>query len=245
MAPARRAGGSRRHRAGGYYQGYPASRFGPPSFGGGVPQYGPTPPMPAPRRRNPLRFIAFSHDHCCALAALAGLVITGLSSGPSEAAYQNDDYQVPPPDRNPPPIPLPQTYEEADQLITKNSFYRETVPTPVRCNSEPINVTTASDAQLKSHFEGLMECLVRVREPPVVNSGWIIVRPTVTIYGERAHHEMRHERHQCLLLLSRSAGLLQQPAATGSCRLYGATNGPLTSSWLMNLDTRYRRELPS
>jgi len=58
-------------------------------------------------------------------------------------AYQNDDYQVPPPDSNPPPIPLPQTYEEADQLITKNAFYRETVPTPVRCNSEPINVTTA------------------------------------------------------------------------------------------------------
>jgi predicted metalloprotease len=168
---------------GGYYQGYPASRFGPPSFGGGVPQYGPTPPMPAPRRRNPLRFIAFV-TIIVALAALAGLIITGLNSGPSDMAYQNDDYQVPPPDSNPPPIPQPQTYEEADQLITKNAFYRETVPTPVRCNSEPINVTTASDAQLKSHFEGLMECLVRVWEPPVVNSGWIIVRPTVTIYGE-------------------------------------------------------------
>ena len=169
--------------SGGYYQSYPSSPFGPQSFGGGVPQYGPTPPMPAPRRRNPLRFVAFV-TIIVALAALAGLVITGLSSGTSDVAYQNEEYQVPPPDRNPPPIPVPQTYEEAEQLITKNSFYDENVPAPVRCNSEPINVTTASDAQLKSHFEGLMECLVRVWEQPVTNAGWTIVRPTVTIYGE-------------------------------------------------------------
>jgi predicted metalloprotease len=99
-------------------------------------------------------------------------------------AYQNEDYQVPPPDQSPPPIPVPQTYGEAEQLITKNRFYNQTVPVPVRCDSEPINVVTASDAQLKSHFEGLMECLVRVWEPPVTEADWIIVRPTVTIYGE-------------------------------------------------------------
>jgi predicted metalloprotease len=119
-----------------------------------------------------------------ALIALAGLLITGLSSGSSNAAYQNDNYQVPPPDRNPPPIPIPQTYDEAEQWITKSAFYSQSVPTPVRCNSQPINVSTASDAQLKSHFDGLMECLVRVWEPPVTNAGYIIVRPTVTIYGE-------------------------------------------------------------
>ncbi len=43
---------------------------------------------------------------------------------------------------NPPPIPVPQTYEEAEQLITKNPFYAQTVPVPVRCNSQPIDVTT-------------------------------------------------------------------------------------------------------
>jgi predicted metalloprotease len=119
-----------------------------------------------------------------AFAALAALVISGLNSAPSDVAYQNEDYQVPPPDQSPPPIPVPQTYGEAEQLITKNRFYNQTVPVPVRCDSEPINVVTASDAQLKSHFEGLMECLVRVWEPPVTEADWIIVRPTVTIYGE-------------------------------------------------------------
>ena len=139
--------------------------------------------MPAPRRRNPLKFVAFV-TIIVAFAALAALVISGLNSAPSDVAYQNEDYQVPPPDQSPPPIPVPQTYGEAEQLITKNRFYNQTVPVPVRCDSEPINVVTASDAQLKSHFEGLMECLVRVWEPPVTEADWIIVRPTVTIYGE-------------------------------------------------------------
>jgi predicted metalloprotease len=118
------------------------------------------------------------------IVAIAGLTITGLSAESSTTAYQNDNYEVPPPDSNPPPIPLPETYEEAEHWITKSPFYNQTVPVPVRCNSQPINVTTASDAQLKAHFEGLMECLVRVWEPPITNAGFIIVRPTVTIYGE-------------------------------------------------------------
>jgi uncharacterized protein len=118
------------------------------------------------------------------LVAVAGLAITGLSSEPATTSYANDNYQVPPPDTNPPPLPVPDTYEQAEEWITNSRFYPQTVPVPVRCNSQPINVATASDAQLKSHFEGLMECLVRVWEPPVTNAGFIIVRPSVTIYGE-------------------------------------------------------------
>lgn len=139
--------------------------------------------MPAPRRRNPLRLVLLAVI-LVTLAALSGLVISGLTSEASNFAYQNDDYQVPPPDTSPPPIPIPETYEQAEQWITQSTFYDQTAPAPVRCNSQPINVSTASDAQLKAHFEGLMECLVRVWEPPVTSAGFTIVRPTVTIYGE-------------------------------------------------------------
>jgi predicted metalloprotease len=118
------------------------------------------------------------------LIALAGFMITGLSFEPSDVAYQNDDYRIPAPDRNPPALPVPQTYGEAEQWITDSAFYDQAVPVPVRCDSQPINVATASDAKLESHFEGLMECLVRVWEQPVSNAGFIIVRPTVTIYGQ-------------------------------------------------------------
>ena len=167
----------------GYYQTYPSPRFGQQSFGGGVSQYGPRAPMPGPRRRSPLRML-LGVMIIIGLIAVAGFAITGLNSEAPNVAYQNDNYQVPPPERNPPPIPVPQTYGQAEQWITKSAFYSQTTPVPVRCDSQPINVSTASDAQLKSHFEGLMECLVRVWEPPITNAGFTIVRPTVTIYGE-------------------------------------------------------------
>ncbi len=138
--------------------------------------------MPTPRRRSPLRLLLLALIGI-ALLALAGLVFSSMSSGPTEVAYQNDNYQVPPPDRNPPPLPLPQTYEEAVAFITRNPFYDQTAPLPVRCNSQPINVATASDEQLEEHFSGLMECLVRFWQPPVTSAGFLIVRPTVTIYG--------------------------------------------------------------
>jgi predicted metalloprotease len=148
-----------------------------------VPQYGPRPRMPAPRRRSPLRML-LGVMIIVGLIALAGFMITGLSFEPSDVAYQNDDYRIPAPDRNPPALPVPQTYGEAEQWITDSAFYDQAVPVPVRCDSQPINVATASDAKLESHFEGLMECLVRVWEQPVSNAGFIIVRPTVTIYGQ-------------------------------------------------------------
>ena len=59
------------------------------------------------------------------------------------------------------------------------------MPIPVRCDSAPINVATADDARLEAHFNGLMECLVRVWQPPVTAADFVIVRPSVTIYGEK------------------------------------------------------------
>jgi uncharacterized protein len=181
--------------------GYGQSPYGRPAYSqpSWQPAYGqspygqqPPPGYPAPGgpygrppapRRNPLARLLLGLV-VLVVIALAGLVVANLLHGSSNAAYQNDNYQVPPPDKNPPPLPVPKTYGEAEQLITANKFYNQTVPVPVRCNNEPINVADADDAELESHFEGLMECLVRVWQPPVTDAGWIIVRPTVTIYGK-------------------------------------------------------------
>jgi uncharacterized protein len=149
-----------------------------------VPQYGPPPQMPAPRRRSPLGLLLLVLIGL-GLLGLAGLMFTGVATEQPQAAYQNEDYQVPPPDQSPPPLPLPQTYEEAVAYITENRFYDQTAPLPVRCDSRPINIATASDDELDEHFEGLMECLVRFWEPPVTSAGFIVVRPTVTIYGSK------------------------------------------------------------
>jgi len=118
------------------------------------------------------------------VVAMAALVITGLTAEQADVAFQNDDFQVPPPDTNPPPIPIPQTEQEVVQWSEANAIYSQSMPAPVRCNAQPIDVQNSSEAVLESHFDDLMECLVRAWEPPVTNAGFIIIRPTVTIYGE-------------------------------------------------------------
>ena len=95
-----------------------------------------------------------------------------------------DEYQVPPPEANPPPIPIPQTTDELTAWMEANAIYSQSMPAPVRCNSTPIDVQTDNATELKNHFDGLMECLVRTWQPPVTNAGFIITRPSITIYGD-------------------------------------------------------------
>jgi len=120
-----------------------------------------------------------------AVVASVGLVVALVANPTSQAAYQNDNYKVPPPDKNPPELPLPKTYGEAEKLIEDNPFYDQKAPIPVRCEEGPIDVTEASDAELETHLNNLMECLVRVWQPPVEGANWQIVRPSVTVYGEK------------------------------------------------------------
>ena len=172
-----------RYPSGGFGQAYGQqpgyARQGGPGFGG---------PQRPQRRRGGAGTLLLIGLGLIAVFALIGFIGTGLggsSSNNSDVAYQNDDYRVPPPDLSPPPIPVPDTYEQAEDYITRSPFYSQQVPAPVRCDAKPVNVGTASDAQLKDHFTGAMECLVRVWEPPVTGAGLIIVRPSVTIYGAK------------------------------------------------------------
>ncbi|MGO4957233.1 neutral zinc metallopeptidase [Luteococcus sp. Sow4_B9] len=97
--------------------------------------------------------------------------------------YQNDDYVVPPVSRNPPPLPEPETYEEATQLLEANPLYSTQVPRPVRCEMQEIDVANASRAELTGHLNEMMGCLMRVWEGPLSQSGFQAVRPSVTVYS--------------------------------------------------------------
>ncbi|MFP5282681.1 MAG: neutral zinc metallopeptidase [Actinomycetes bacterium] len=170
-----------------YGGGWQRAPYGSPFGSPRLPQYPPGPAMPPPRRRrNPLasllRALVF-----LTLVSVVGMVLINSMAGTQAPAapYQNEDYRVPPPDLSPPPLPVPETVGEAEAYIAENRFYEQTAPVPVRCSAPPINVRTADDDQLQAHFEGLMECLVRVWEQPVAAAGWEMVRPTVTIYGSR------------------------------------------------------------
>lgn len=189
-----------RQAPGSWQPGYPPGGFGGPTYGqpayspyaqpppGYAPRGGPAPfgPGQPPRRGGGARLLLLGLILIAGIA-LVGFVATGLggSSSTDTSAYQNDNYKVPPPDLSPPPLPVPDTYDQAKQLITNSPFYGQTVPAPVRCDAKPINVGSASDAQLKAHLDDSMACLVRVWQPPITGAGLIIVRPSVTIYGAK------------------------------------------------------------
>ena len=157
----------------------------PGGFGGpqpGVPHYGP--PAQPPRRRSPMMSLLLGLVAMSVLA-IVGLVLVNVFTGSSDTAYQNDDYQVPPPDAAPPPIPLPQTYTEAEDWLVDNKLYAQSAPIPVRCDNPPINVADASDDDLETHFNNQVECLMRVWNPPVTAAEYLLPRPSVTIYGEK------------------------------------------------------------
>ena len=125
------------------------------------------------------------------LLAIVGLVLVNAFTGSSDSAYQNDSYQVPPPDSAPPPIPLPTTYDEAEDWLVNNRLYAQTAPIPVRCDNQPINVANASDADLQTHFNGQVECLMRVWNPPVTAAQWVLPRPLGHHLRGDDHHQVR------------------------------------------------------
>ena len=153
----------------------------PPGYG---PAYAPVGRPPAPRR-SPLGRLLLAVIGLGLLAVLALVLVNAVGGESQEGAYANDDYQVPAPELNPPTIPIPQTFDEAEQWLTANAVYGQTAPAPVRCEVPAIDVARAGDADLDAHFESLVECLVRVWQPPLTGAGFEIFRPSVTIYTEQ------------------------------------------------------------
>src|SRR5690606_28053587 len=154
--------------------------YGAPGPGAQQPWPQPSGGFQPPRRPNPLRRVLAVMIGIAAVAML-GLILVNVVNRSSDVAYQNDDYQVPPPDRNPPPLPRPETAEEAKQFVDANPIYDQTMPIPVRCELDPIDQNSSND-ELEAHLNELMACLVRAWQPPVTAAGFEIVRPQVTIY---------------------------------------------------------------
>ncbi len=125
-------------------------------------------------------------------AIIAGMVVISMLSsvddpgGPvvtEPGQYQNEEYQVPPVDTNPPDLPMPTTYGEASQWLVDNPVYNANVSMPVRCEAQPIDLLNASKAELEDHFNELTGCLMRVFGPSLESVGFIPVRPSVTVYS--------------------------------------------------------------
>lgn len=158
--------------------------WGPPS---GAPQPGQftRPAGASSKKPNPLRYV-LGLAVVVAILALGGFVIGSLLHGGSQdVAYQNEDYSVPAVEASPPDLPTPpQTYDEAELIVTSNPLYAQTVANPVRCVLEDVGDQTTS-AGLETALNNYMECQLRVWGPPIEGAGFTAVRPSVTVYSDQ------------------------------------------------------------
>jgi len=102
---------------------------------------------------------------------------------PPQPQWANDDYQVPEPNLDPPPLPEGQTYGDAEDWMQANALYGEPVPVPVRCEiPTDIDPSTASVEELKTYLNDEVECLMRIWGPALEAAGFTASRPPVNIY---------------------------------------------------------------
>lgn len=169
---------------------YP-QQYRPPQAQFGQPSYGP-PGGRGPQRRSPLRGVVLGLVLVVGIAFFAISLMHYLGStdvaGPggvqtTSPAPQNTE-PVPDPDTNPPEIPQPQTYSEAEQWLTANPVYDQSAPVPTDCAVPRIDITSASVGELTSHLNDLTACLWRVWSGPLEASGYQLPRPPVTVYTE-------------------------------------------------------------
>lgn len=124
------------------------------------------------------------------LAVLAVVIVASMLSnardrGPAAGgvAYQNEDYRVPSVSTNPPELEIPSTRTELNEWTTDNPLYRQSVPRPVRCEMDDLNLTQASRTQVSTHLNDLTGCLMRVWAEPMDQAGWTPVRFKTNVYG--------------------------------------------------------------
>ena len=185
----------------GYQQAnYPQQGYGQPGLTQNHGQPGMFPaPSPQRPRRNPfgtllraavvviLVIVAFSVIRSVVGGLFGGT--TGSTGGSTSGnggtggttQYENEGYQAPPADFNPPDLHSPTTVGEAQKWLTDNAIYSENVPSPTNCTETPIT-EGLSKAQMETRLNALMACLMQVWEPPMKAAGFEMPRPPVTVY---------------------------------------------------------------
>lgn len=83
---------------------------------------------------------------------------------------------------DPPPVPFPQTWEEADQWVLANALYAESVEVPTDCALGRLDLASSDIPQLEAHLDRLIDCTVVVWQGPMERAGFVLPRPPVTVY---------------------------------------------------------------
>lgn len=146
--------------------------------------YPPPAAVPPPKRKNP--FVAILAGAAFIVIAAFFLITLSNYLNNGGGTGGNGGHQVtnvPAPDFNPPPLPAPDTYEQAQTWLTDNAIYDESVPVPTACPVPYLNAKTATPDQLEAHLNELTACLWGVWIDPMTAAGFELPRPPVTVYG--------------------------------------------------------------
>lgn len=168
--------------------------FGQPGYGqpGSFPPPARAYPPGGPRRGSPLRGLLLGLVLVVGVAIFAislmhyltGTDLSDADSGQAANQAQQNTTPVPAPDLDPPEIPQPKTYDQAERWLTNNAVYQQSAPVPTDCTVPQIDPTSASVGKLTSHLNDLTACLWRVWSVPLDAAGFELPRPPVTVYTE-------------------------------------------------------------
>lgn len=166
-------------------QGY--SGYGAPSpYQGGLSNPAPQPP----RSGSPLRLMLLGLVAAIAVGFFFVSLMNYLNADdevtgpPAIGQTSAPPTGVPEPDFNPPDIPVPTTYGEAEQWLVDNAVYAESVQAPTNCTLGRLDATTAGVQALQDHLTNLTGCLMMVWQDPLARAGFEMPRPPITVYSQ-------------------------------------------------------------
>jgi len=106
------------------------------------------------------------------------------TSGPSSTSPNlpgSDQYTPGPPDLYPDDPPYPQTDAQVDQILASSALYSQSM-IPTECEITVIDLANAPVADIEDHMNEFVDCLMAAWYPPVVDSGFTLPHPSVTVY---------------------------------------------------------------
>lgn len=165
-------------------QGYPAMPGYQPAPGGFQPA-----PRP-PRQGSPMKLMLLGLVAVIAVGFFFVSLMNYLNAeeqvGPVPQPGQTSapPVGVPEPDFDPPKLPIPKTYQEAEQWLVSNALYEQSVEVPTNCTLGRMDPVGADPQELEAHLNNLTGCLMMVWQGPMERAGFLMPRPPVTVYSE-------------------------------------------------------------
>jgi predicted metalloprotease len=107
---------------------------------------------------------------------------TPPTTKPSPTTPTSTVYTPGPPDLNPAPAPWP-AYSQIDTILTSSTIYSQEL-TPIDCEITNVDLVSGSIKDIEKHMNEFVDCLMTSWYPAVVQAGFDLPHPSVTVYTQ-------------------------------------------------------------